>query len=296
MKSTDNVTTTMNSLNIQPFTPQSVSQFLSTDHPSTTPIYPALLPMELTKLFCLHIQACRTHRPQLNADTDPAEYMNSYYCTEMLQALIGSKWPRKTKRCDPADHIVKYFQCSSDELKAFFESDKELIYIWTSLKTGRQYIGSTSDLLKRTRQHFDEAIKLKSQIREFNHAIRTHKRQEWNLQVLRFIEKDELEKMVKREKIQHNTVRHRLEAFYIKSLETQWPNGYNMDAGQEIKDNKFTGTQSTVQDIFKERQKLLKIYSSNRNCSEKEETADTVEKLLNCVTKLCQHLTINDAS
>ncbi|CAF3254869.1 unnamed protein product [Rotaria socialis] len=258
------------------FSAESLSEFISVKHLPNTHIYPGQAPGMEGILQSVHIYACKDERDKLNKHADPSSYL-SLCDRHLLGQIVGCgnrKFIVSTK------NVIEYFKESSEYLKDATKND-DLLYIWTNLKTGKQYIGQAKErkgknklsLRDRTVEHFAEAVRdyKKSGCRELNHAIRIHRKGDWILQVLRVIE----------HALRNNI--SGLEHYYIEQLKTVWPDGYNMDKKTEFPDPKANDSP------------LLHIINqiNERSVVFKEDLKnDYARNAFSCaVTRLCRFLT-----
>lgn len=84
-----------------------------------------------------------------------------------------------------------------------------IIYCYTNKITGKKYIGQTIHPEQRKRNHLHEAVKNKTDY-YFHRSIRKHGWENFEYEVL-----EETDNLTERE------------TFYIRHLNTLWPNGYN---------------------------------------------------------------------
>ncbi|CAF1408672.1 unnamed protein product, partial [Didymodactylos carnosus] len=162
-----------------------------------------------------HIYACSLKRLMLTHDTDPGIYFKKLGEDYRLQIA-------KRIGCTNGSSMVVTNLIPTIFYEPVIDIDAEncpnLLYIWTSLITGKHYIGQTNQtLLDQTKQHFQEALEQthESDNREFNHAIRCHSQKQWDLRILRFVYAGE----------NINNIKH----YYIDKLNCKWPGGYNME-------------------------------------------------------------------
>lgn len=86
-----------------------------------------------------------------------------------------------------------------------------IIYCYTNKNTGKKYIGQTIHPEQRKRSHLYEATNHKTEY-YFHRSIRKHGWEAFEYEVLETVDEEHLSER---------------ETFYIKSLNTHWPNGYN---------------------------------------------------------------------
>jgi hypothetical protein len=226
-----------------------------------------------------HLRACLNERSTLTKDTDPTRWLSQDNRLAVAQNIGCGDGKYLVKRAK----VIDYFY---DDFLKNGETDRggPILYIWTSLKTGKQYVGQATrtenSLLERTLEHFREALGSKEtkkcgNSRELSHAIRIHRKKDWHLRILRQVNVDE--------------DINGLESFYISLLETEWPRGYNMKRGISIKDSLLDEAGEKLIDEMRNCKKRLQDMTVKNSSSVKKVKTE----LITAVSKWCEYYQID---
>ena len=148
-----------------------------------------------------------------------------------------------------------------------------IIYCYTNKVTGKKYIGQTINPDQRKRNHLHEATKRNSN-HYFHRSIRKHGWENFDYEVI-----EETDNLSERE------------TYYIKTMDTHWPNGYNElidhigmtnSVRKKISETKKRRFASMTKDERKELTKSLceSNKGSKKSAESKKKTSESLKKYL----------------